>query len=261
MRLWGRRFRASVPETSARRAPDGGRADRTRLEQAVHGLADWRPELSAAEPLWPRQAAVFAALAIGLTSLLACFGERVAAPLAWLLATPFLVSAAVRLGALRLVSAGGTQATAEPAPPLPDAALPSYTILVPLYREESVAPQIVDALLALDYPADRLQILIIVEASDPATRETILAARRLPPHMRFVVVPEGSPRTKPRALNYALAEATGDLVVVYDAEDMPETDQLRRAAAAFALDPGVGCLQARLNIYNAGRSWLSRGIA
>jgi cellulose synthase/poly-beta-1,6-N-acetylglucosamine synthase-like glycosyltransferase len=79
--------------------------------------------------------------------------------------------------------------------------------------------------------------------------------------MRVLVVPDGAPRTKPRALQYALQFAHGDYVVVYDAEDAPEADQLLRALAAIRAGPSrLGCLQGQLNIYNSNASWLTRGI-
>jgi cellulose synthase/poly-beta-1,6-N-acetylglucosamine synthase-like glycosyltransferase len=89
-----------------------------------------------------------------------------------------------------------------------------------------------------------------------------LVATGLPAHMRIVVVPDGEPRTKPRALNYALTFAEGDYVVVYDAEDEPEPDQLRRALVLLRSEPDrIGCVQARLNVYNAGTSWFTRQFA
>jgi cellulose synthase/poly-beta-1,6-N-acetylglucosamine synthase-like glycosyltransferase len=80
--------------------------------------------------------------------------------------------------------------------------------------------------------------------------------------MRSVTVPRGQPRTKPRALNVGLSRARGELVVVYDAEDRPEPDQLRKAAAAFRVLPRrIVCLQARLNFYNRRQSVLARLFA
>jgi cellulose synthase/poly-beta-1,6-N-acetylglucosamine synthase-like glycosyltransferase len=85
------------------------------------------------------------------------------------------------------------------------------------------------------------------------------AALRLPPHVRVVVVPSGGPQTKPKALNYALAFVRSELVVVFDAEDRPEPDQLRMAAAAFAkAGPDLACLQARLNVFNPGATFFTR---
>ena len=76
-----------------------------------------------------------------------------------------------------------------------------------------------------------------------------------------VVVPRGEPRTKPRACNYALNFAKGSFAVIYDAEDRPERDQLRKAVATFRARPAnIACLQARLNFYNAEENSLTRGI-
>jgi cellulose synthase/poly-beta-1,6-N-acetylglucosamine synthase-like glycosyltransferase len=97
-----------------------------------------------------------------------------------------------------------------------------------------------------------------LEAADTAT-QSALARTVVPPNLRSIIVPDRSPRTKPKALNYALTFASGDYVVVFDAEDRPEPDQLRKAAAAFAsAKPGLACLQARLNVYNPTDSWLTR---
>lgn len=138
--------------------------------------------------------------------------------------------------------------------------LPRYAVLVALYDEAPVIGQVLDALNGLDYPKDRLQISLIVEADDHETRRA-LAGHALARHMRIVVVPDGIPRTKPRALNHALASAVGELVVVYDAEDVPEPDQLRRALAILEADPELtGCVQSRLDIYNPHASFFTRGI-
>lgn len=157
-----------------------------------------------------------------------------------LLLLSFLSVAAVRLGA-------ASEAMRRPRRPEPlaDEALPSVTVLVPLYREAAVVQDLVRNLSALDYHRDRLEVLVLMEADD---LETQAAARR---HLtaapfRAVVVPDGAPRTKPRACNVGLALARGELVVVYDGEDRPELDQLRVAAAALAADPGLAVVQARL---------------
>ncbi|MEQ1613264.1 MAG: glycosyltransferase family 2 protein, partial [Hyphomicrobiaceae bacterium] len=81
----------------------------------------------------------------------------------------------------------------------------------------------------------------------------------LPPFMRIVVVPDCLPRTKPKALNYAMQLARGDFVTVFDAEDVPDPQQLRKAVLAFATGgANVVCVQASLAIHNARASWLTR---
>jgi len=146
-------------------------------------------------------------------------------------------------------------------PPLPDASLPDYTILVPLYREANILPSLIDHLAALDYPVARQDVLLLIEEDDAQTRAA-LDKQKLAPQMSIILVPPGFPRTKPRALNVGLLHARGDYLVVYDAEDRPERDQLRKAAAHFAKGPRqLACLQASLAIDNARDSWMTRLFA
>ena len=134
------------------------------------------------------------------------------------------------------------------APSLPDEDLPGYTLLVPLYREASVAAELVANLARLDYPRDRLQVLIVLEANDQET-QAAFAALDLPVGFQVLIAPPGTPQTKPRACNVALERAHGELLVIYDAEDAPHPAQLREAAARFSADNGrLACLQAPLRI-------------
>ncbi|MDQ2905125.1 MAG: glycosyltransferase [Ktedonobacteraceae bacterium] len=135
---------------------------------------------------------------------------------------------------------------------------PHYTILCPLYREARVVPQFVRAMRALDYPPEKLQILFLTEADDAETRNAIRALH-LPPHFKIVTVPDGQPRTKPRACNYGLMQASGQYVVIYDAEDVPEPMQLKKAVLTFANHgPNLACVQAKLNFYNPEQNLLTR---
>ncbi len=145
--------------------------------------------------------------------------------------------------------------------PLSDDALPVITVLCPLYKEEESLPNLLGALDRLDYPREKLDIKIVLEADDEITRKAAAKACK-PGKYDVVIVPEGQPKTKPKACNFALWSARGDYIVIYDAEDRPARDQLRRAAEAFAvLPPTVACLQARLNYYNREASWLTRIFA
>jgi cellulose synthase/poly-beta-1,6-N-acetylglucosamine synthase-like glycosyltransferase len=135
---------------------------------------------------------------------------------------------------------------------------PPYTILCPLYREAEVVPQFVDAIAALDYPTDRLQVLFLTEEDDEDTRQAILRMR-LPACFQVVTVPEGKPRTKPRACNYGLLIADGSFTVIYDAEDIPDPLQLKKAVLAFARDnASLACVQASLGFYNPTQNLLTR---
>lgn len=149
--------------------------------------------------------------------------------------------------AIKLVAAFTPRVSTAP-PALPDEALPAYTVIVPLYREAAVAAELVANLARLDYPRDRLQVLIVLEVDDHET-QAAFGALDLPAGFQVLVAPPGSPQTKPRACNVALERAHGDLVVIYDAEDAPHPGQLREAAARFAqADAGLACLQAPLRI-------------
>lgn len=119
-------------------------------------------------------------------------------------------------------------------------------------------PLLVRALSALAYPPDRLEVFLILEEDDDETAAA-LACLPLPAFASVLTAPAGAPRTKPRALNFALEFATGDLIGIYDAEDRPPPDQLARVAARFAAaPPDVACVQARLGYYNRHENLLTR---
>lgn len=141
---------------------------------------------------------------------------------------------------------------------LRDEELPFYTILVPLYREANMVGPLLESLRAIDYPASKLEILLLIEEDDS---ETLTAARaaRPPETVTFVTIPHGYPKTKPKALNVGLFFAKGKYLVIYDAEDRPEPDQLKKAVVAFRKGPPeMVCVQAALNYYNATENLLTR---
>lgn len=139
----------------------------------------------------------------------------------------------------------------------PDAALPVYTILVPLRDEAEVLPLLAQALREIDYPPAKLDIKLVIEGDDV---ETLAKAKALgmESHVEFVRVPPGEPRTKPKACNHALMFARGEYLVIYDAEDQPDPMQLKKAVAAFRqAPPEVACLQASLSFFNSAENWLT----
>lgn len=229
---------------------------RSRFIRATFGLARQHPELSAARGLdaWQQAALTFIVASwIGAALVLP---HAAAAALLTLLTFAFAGIVSIRLTALALSLRSRGPAPAPPA--LGDDQLPTYAVMVPIFDEATVLPALVETLSRLDYPAAKLDICLIFEEADLATKAALLRIA-LPPTMRTVVVPDGVPRTKPKALNYALQSVHADLVVVYDAEDRPEPDQLRKAAAAFHHSAAnLACVQACLNIYNPLDSWFSR---
>lgn len=138
---------------------------------------------------------------------------------------------------------------------------PLYSILVPMYREPETLSQMIASLSHLDYPPDKLDIQLLLEADDALTLDAAQALR-LPPFMRITRIPPSFPRTKPKACNIGLHEAKGEFLVIYDAEDRPEPDQLKKAVLAFAASPAnVACVQSRLNYYNPRHNLLTRHFA
>ena len=243
---------------NARTDPVAGRSAATRILQEIwthnasDGLADSQPRASA------RTGGDWG-LALALTILLGLVS------LGFILAPQFstLVFGTACCGLFTALIGFRLAACVLPPPRqaaacVSDGALPRAAILVPAYREAAILPHLIASLAQIDYPDDRLDICLVLEASD---RETLAIARAmdLPRGMRIIEVPPGTPQTKPRALNYALRHVDCDLVTILDAEDRPHPGQLRAAACAFlAAPPSLACIQAPLNWYNRDDSWITR---
>lgn len=135
--------------------------------------------------------------------------------------------------------------------------LPRYSVMVALYREAAVVPQLIRSLERLEWPRSRLDIKLVCEADDLETLAA-LKAIRLPPQFEIVEVPPFAPRTKPKALSYALGGVRGDYLTIYDAEDRPHPKQLLEAYHRFqTASPEVACLQSPLVIGNPEQSSVS----
>jgi cellulose synthase/poly-beta-1,6-N-acetylglucosamine synthase-like glycosyltransferase len=234
-----------------------------RLDEAIFGLQRAAPMQSAHVLLAGRQKVALGVVALGLV-LGALFDLRVtliglltAANLLYLAAIAYrvvLFVAGLRPGSVVVVSD-------EDALAIADHDLPMYTILLPAYHEPGIVDELVRGVSRIDYPRDRLEVKLILEADDTAT---VRAAQEVVDAgiAQLVLIPPAEPRTKPKACNYALAEAHGDYVTIYDAEDIPEPLQLRRAVVAFGrLPPDVACIQAQLAYHNESQNLLTRWFA
>jgi len=148
--------------------------------------------------------------------------------------------------------------TEEQLAQLNEAELPAYTVFCPLYKEWNVVPQFISAMSQLDYPKDKLQVMILLEQDDKETIDNV-RLMQLPSYFDVVIVPPSKPKTKPKALNYGLLHARGDYCVIYDAEDIPDPLQLKKAILAFQqLGERTLCVQAKLNFYNPQQNLLTR---
>ncbi len=230
------------------------KADIDRAISDPPGLLEWRA--SAAQRVSAIQGAVLAlVLIIGLEWVLQ-IGSAAVPAIMLVLALIFALPVALQVAAI-LQGTSKTNCVRS----LRDRELPSYTILAPMHREEVVAPSLVAALSAIDYPKEKLDVILLLEADDLSTANALRTAQ-LPAHMRVLHCPPGSLRTKPRALNLGLIVARGSCLTVFDAEDSPSAVQLREAAALLAGEaPGFVCVQAPLLVDNASESWIARMFA
>ena len=229
-------------------------------DQEVAIFAPYRPKLSALQTFTTMQIIAFFVIALlwiaGLLVFRLGMLTGVITAITFVYFLNLILSASMALRTFR--NSSEEHISDEIVHALKDADWPVYTILCPLYREAQVVPQFVQAMQALDYPPDKLQILFLTESDDVETRNAIRALS-LPSHFNIVVVPDGKPRTKPRACNYGLMQTRGRYVVIYDAEDIPDPLQLKKALLTFANhNTDVVCVQAKLNFYNIRQNLLTR---
>jgi hypothetical protein len=228
------------------------------VDNAIGHLSTLYPDLSARRVVIARQ------VVVGIFALALAGVSLAMAPAPTLIAIN-LIAAAFFFGVtvLRFIAAAfvGRRSLAKPPAIAAGDDLPVYSLLVPLYREVGLVNDLVAALDRIDWPRDRLDIKLIVEADDAETVAAVHGAVRGPPY-EVIVVPPAEPRTKPKALAFAYLFVRGDFVTVYDVEDRPHPDQLREAFAAFAkAGPELACLQSPLMVDNGGDSVLARLFA
>jgi len=229
-------------------------------EKSVHELRKQQPQYSASRVFTGRQL-FFAFILMTLTLASMAFW-----PIGTLIAINVFISVFLVLNfGLRILFTwvGGDKRfdnliSDEEIAAVKDADLPTYTVLVPMYRESKSLPHLAESLRNFDYPLSKLDIKIILEEDD---EETIQTAKDLGLEGIFEIikVPDSLPKTKPKACNYALNFARGELVTIYDGEDAPEADQLKKVVLAFKKAPSnTAVIQARLNYFNVTENWLTR---
>ena len=252
----------AISPRSANRAVLEKQCEPSLVQEAEKGLEDRHPKASARRVIEPRQAVVLLILLQVFVALTWFAPEALVLGLHLAASAFYLSCVALRLVAAaafrekeRLVLAFSERRIDRSQ----DHLLPVYSVLVPLYGEAGEVPGLVDALLQLDWPIERLEIKLVCEGDDLETVEAVRSRLRgVPPGLAdLVTVPPHHPRTKPKALNFALPLCSGEFVVVYDAEDRPDPLQLREAFARFyTSDLDLGCLQAPLTIHNARSGFL-----
>jgi len=225
---------------------------------ATNALRQDHPAFSAAFGLSGAQTAGLLAIIWFSVICIWQYGELAILALNAFFSLFFAALVIIRLGAYFLVPVEDKRKDGQTPDLRRDEDLPVYSVLVPVFHEAAVLPQLVAALEQIDYPSDKLDIKLIFEEDDAETLEQA-SSLSLPRHFECLIVPRGSPQTKPRALDYALVFAHGDFVTIFDAEDIPAKDQLRCALHAFENgSENLACVQAPLGFYNSGDNWLTR---
>ncbi|WP_462265236.1 glycosyltransferase family 2 protein [Mucilaginibacter sp.] len=139
-----------------------------------------------------------------------------------------------------------------------DDELPVYTIHLPVYKEDKLIKKLIWNLQSIDYPREKLDIKLLIEEDD---EKTLNAVRDLdfPAIFEVIVVPFHMPKTKPKACNYGLHFSKGKFLTIYDAEDIPDTDQLKKVVTLFNKLPSYYiCIQCALNYFNRNENFLTR---
>ncbi|CQD07037.1 N-acetylglucosaminyltransferase [Mycolicibacterium conceptionense] len=228
------------------------------LDRAINGLREDEPMHSASKPLMGWQQPVIVAVLVIVAALGIWKPLETVVVLIGLCTLAYLLT----LGDRVLIFKRGLASRPIVIPDdvargVPDDELPPYTILVPAYNEPEVVADLIAAMDALEYPQDRLQVLLLLEADDHVTIEAARACGESEV-ITIILVPPADPRTKPKACNYGLHFATGEIVTIFDAEDLPEPLQLRRVVAAFRdLPDDVACVQAKLVYHNGHQNLLT----
>jgi len=137
---------------------------------------------------------------------------------------------------------------------------PFVTVMVPCRNEELVIEGLVQCLLLLEYPHDLIEIIVIDDGSDDATGEIVDRLAATDSRLRCIHRPPASKGGKSGALNTALEQARGDVIVVFDADHKCRSDVIRRLVRHFA-DPTVGAVQGRCIVRNSEESSLAKTIA
>jgi cellulose synthase/poly-beta-1,6-N-acetylglucosamine synthase-like glycosyltransferase len=226
-----------------------------------------RPELSANRVFWPGQICFLVLLAIGLPVLFFFWPWWTASMLVALSMLFYVLFTVYKLSLVYFSVSSTAQITVAPESiaELDEASLPIYSVLVPLYHESESVGGLVQALTEMDYPLDKMDVQLLLEEDDEETRGAV-EGLTLPQGFRATVVPVSLPRTKPKACNIGLDLALGKYLVIYDAEDRPEPDQLKKAVIAFARTESEGrsgrgeviCLQSKLNFYNPRQNLMTK---
>ncbi len=139
-----------------------------------------------------------------------------------------------------------------------DDELPFYTIQLPVFKESEVIYKLASNLQNLDYPKEKLDVKLLIESDDEVTFNAVKNLK-FPCIFDPVIIPYAQPKTKPKACNYGLHFSKGTYLTIYDAEDIPDSDQLKMVHSLFKkLPEEYIVIQCALNYFNKTENYLTR---
>ncbi len=233
---------------------------RREITDSVFALYDEQPENSAIETFTSPQLIVLLVIVILLLLALTVNWYITLLTLVIIFQVTYLLMAIAKFWIVIKGARHNAQLrfTPEKVAAVDESQLPVYTLLIPVYKEKEVVQHLIERIKRLDYPKYKLDVRILLEENDNETID-LVRSLRLPSYFSSIVVPASKPQTKPKACNYGLLQAKGEYVVIYDAEDRPEPDQLKKAYLAFQQLPDeYVCVQAKLNYFNSQQNLLTR---
>ncbi len=136
---------------------------------------------------------------------------------------------------------------------------PAVCVQIPVYNERYVAERVLDAVCAIDWPADRLEVQVLDDSDDDTTAIVAQSVARWRAKGIDVTQARRGTRAgfKAGALAFGLTQTEAPLIAIFDADFVPPHDFLRRTIGAFD-DPAVGFAQARWGHLDEGYSWFTR---
>ncbi|MDP5275273.1 glycosyltransferase [Chengkuizengella axinellae] len=139
--------------------------------------------------------------------------------------------------------------------------LPRVSILIPAHNEALVIERTVLSMVRLNYPNDRLEVIVINDNSSDDTGMIVTNISKKHPHVKVVnTKPPNAGKGKSSALNEGLQQSTGEVIVVYDADNTPERNAVYSLVLALKNDPKAGAIVGKFRVINAKRNLLTRFI-
>lgn len=139
-----------------------------------------------------------------------------------------------------------------------DKDLPIYTIHLPVFKESEVIQKLVWNLNSLDYPIEKIDAKLLIESDDDMTYNAV-RDMKFPTNFEPIIIPYAQPKTKPKACNYGLYFSKGKYLTIYDAEDIPDSDQLKQTYKLFnKLPEDYIAIQCALNYFNKSENFLTK---